>query len=115
MHYSTPDSSTSTADRSQTCLHCRAIDIPTISPGAGPHWCSSCCRHCDAFLAWFSLYPPTERQAHPQQARDEAMARAPVSPLQLTYLRSLGDTAPPPATMLEASHRINALARKGQP
>ena len=109
MHYSTPDSPTSTGDRSQTCLHCGAIDTPTLGPGAGPHWRSARCRHCGTWLGWLSRYPPAERQARRQHAREAAMARKPPSQLQLTYLRSLGGTDPPPATMAEASQRIATL------
>ena len=36
MHYLTPDSPTSTDDRSQTCLYCGAIATSAIRPGAGP-------------------------------------------------------------------------------
>ena len=65
MHYSTPDSPTSTGDRSQTCLHCCAIDIPTSTRAAGPHWRSARCRHCGAFLRWLPKPPPVAQEVQP--------------------------------------------------
>ena len=115
MHYSTSESPTSTVDHSHTCLRCGTIDHPTIGPGAGLHWRSARCRHCGAFIRWLSHYPPAERQTRHQAARAEAMARQPPSQLQLAYLAALGDSGPPPTTMLEASQRIDSLARKVQP
>jgi hypothetical protein len=114
VHYSTPDSPTSTDDRSHTCLRCGAIDMPTIGPGKGPHHASALCRHCGAWLGGLSRYPPAARQARRQQARNEAMARKPATILQLSYLRALGDVGPPPATTLEASQRIDLLTGKAR-
>jgi hypothetical protein len=44
-----------------------------------------------------------------QQARQQAMANRPPSACQLAYLQALGDDGPSPASMAEASARINAL------
>jgi len=115
VHYSTPENLASTVDHSHTCFRCGAIDTPAIGPGKDPHAASARCRHCGAWLGWLSRYPPAERQARHQAARDDAMARKPPSPMQLAYLTALGDSSPPPATMREASQRIDLLAGKVQP
>ena len=97
------------------CPRCGTIDTPTLAPGAGPHWRSARCQHCGAFLQWLAQHSPEERWRKRQAARDDWMARKPASTLQLSYLRALGDVGPPPATMLEASQRIDSLTRKAQP
>lgn len=93
------------------CLHCGAIDAPTVGPGSGPHAAAALCRHCGRFLQWLSQYPPAERQARRQQARLQATAQKPPSRAQLTFLQALGDDGPLPATMAEASQRIDTLKR----
>jgi hypothetical protein len=65
-------------------------------------------------LRWVSRYPPAEREARRQAARDVAMARKPPSQLQLAYLTALGYVGPPPATMHEASQRIDSLLQQSQ-
>jgi len=61
------------------------------------------------FLKWLSQYSPAERHTRRQQARLQAMAQRPPSARQLAYLQALGDGGPVPATMAEASERIDAL------
>jgi hypothetical protein len=34
------------------CPHCGVVDIPTISPGSGPHAARANCRACGRFLKW---------------------------------------------------------------
>ena len=114
MHYSTSDDHTGAINRSHTCPGCGTIDTPALAPGAGPHAFRALCNRCGAFIQWISQCSPAERQARRQHARQAAMARKPLSPMQLAYLRSLGDTARLPATMIEASQRIDALTRKGR-
>jgi len=91
------------------CPRCGVIDTPTLGPGNGPHAFRAQCRHCGAHLRWVSQYPPAERQARREQARQQAMAHRPPSQKQLAYLRRLGDSGPEPSTMAEASIRIGAL------
>lgn len=90
------------------CPRCGAIDNPALGPGSGPHTASARCRDCGHFLQWLSTRSPEDRQARRQQARLAAMAHRPPSPRQLAYLAALGDPEPPPATMVEASTRIDA-------
>jgi len=90
------------------CPRCGVIDTPTLGPGNGPHAFRALCRCCGAFLRWLSTRSPAERQARRRQARQEAMTTRPPSARQLDYLAALGDDAPPPASMLEASQRIEA-------
>ena len=97
------------------CPRCGTIDTPTLGPGAGSHWKSARCRHCNAWLSWVSRYTPVEREARRQAARAEAMARKPPTVPQLSYLTALGYTGPTPATMLAASHCIESLTRKVRP
>jgi hypothetical protein len=92
-----------------TCHRCGAIDTPTLGLGSRPHYASARCRHCGHFIRWLSTRTSAERQAQHQQARLQTMAQQPPSPLQLAYLQALGDSGPPPATMAEASSRIDAL------
>src|SRR5207249_4805437 len=94
-----------------TCPRCGAFEPPAIAPGNGPHAFRAQCRHCAQFLQWLSRYPPTERDARRQQARQQALAQRLPSQAQLTYLQSLGDDSPPPASMREASERIDVLVR----
>ena len=114
MHFTTSVRGTSVPHLAPlTCQHCGVIDEPAIGPGNGPHAYRATCRHCGQFSQWLSKFPPDERQARRQIARAEAMARTSPSAKQLTYLASLGDSGPPPATMLEASQRIDVLTGKG--
>ena len=94
------------------CPRCGAIDTPAVGPGSGQHFAAARCRHCGVFLKWLSQYSPAERHTRRQQARLQAMAQRPPSPLQLVYLVALGDDpASPPAHMAEASARIDILKR----
>ena len=93
------------------CSKCGAIDTPTILPGNGPHAFRAHCRHCGTFITWRSKYTPEEQQARRQQAQHHAMTRRPPSQKQLACLKRLGDTGTPPATMFEASQRIETLKR----
>ena len=93
------------------CPRCGVLDTLAIAPGNGPHPFHATGAHCGHFLQWLAAVPPADRQARRQQARQEAMAQRPPTPLQLTLLRSLGDDGPPPASMLAASERIDALVR----
>ena len=93
------------------CHRCGAVDPPILGPGSGPHHASARCRHCGHFIQWLSTRPPAERQARRVQALKQAMAQRPPSPLQLAYLHALEDSGPPPASMLEASERIDVLKR----
>jgi hypothetical protein len=96
----------------QPCPWCAFPGPHQPGPGAGPHAASLRCGHCGRCIQWLSTRSPAERQARRQQARLQAMAQKPPSAAQLTYLQALGDTSPPPATMAEASERIDALVRK---
>ena len=49
--------------------------------------------------------------AHRLKARLEAMQKRPASAAQLEYLQVLGDTQAAPASMAEASERIDQLRR----
>src|SRR3989475_7633702 len=92
------------------CPRCGTIDTPAVGPGSGQHFAAARCRHCGVFLKWLSQYSPAERHTRRQQARLQAMAQRPPSPLQLVYLVALGDDpASPPAHMAEASARIDIL------
>jgi hypothetical protein len=93
------------------CPKCGVIAKPAIGPGNGPHAFRANCSSCGAFLGWRSQYTPAERAAHRQQACNRAMATRPPSQAQLSYLKVLGDDGPAPATMAEASARIDALVR----
>ena len=93
------------------CPRCGVIDTPTLRPGKGPHAFRALCQHCGRFLQWLSQSPPAERQARHQQARLQATAQQPPSQAQLTFVQALGDDDPLPATMVEASQRIDTLKR----
>lgn len=93
------------------CRSCGVIGPPVVTPGTGPHYARLNCGSCGTFLRWLSRYSPAERIAHRQQALRQAMAQRPPSVPQLAYLKALGDTGPVPATMAEASARIEALRR----
>lgn len=110
--YSTPSTARSTAPTSPRktplpCPRCGVIDVPTIGEGSGPHTASLRCGHCQHFFAWTSTRTPAERQAR----RQHALAACPPTAAQLAYLAALGDQAAPPASMWDASQRIDALVR----
>jgi hypothetical protein len=94
------------------CPHCGAIDRPTLSPGTGPHVCKASCAHCGKFIKWLSLLAPSERVAHKMKGRLAAMQAKLPSQAQLDYLQALGDTLGAPASMAEASQRIEELKAK---
>ena len=96
-----------------TCLTCGAIDHPTLSPGTWPHHLKASCRHCGQFLKWVSPLSPEKREERQQHFRQKAMEQKKPSQAQLDWLQALGDPGPEPATMAEASARIDALVRKG--
>jgi hypothetical protein len=93
------------------CPRCGAIDTPSLGPGTAVHYARLLCQHCGCFLLWISRYSAEEQCARREQARREAMAKKLPTASQLGYLAALGDTGPPPANMLEASDRIEALRR----
>ena len=95
------------------CRRCGAIDTPLVGPGSGQHYAAARCRHCGCFIQWLSQYTPQERAQRQAQARHAALAQRPPSELQLAYLQGLGDRGPTPATMAEASARIDGLKRQG--
>jgi hypothetical protein len=95
----------------ETCRHCGAIDRPVLGPGRGPHACEARCAHCGKHLRWVSLLAPSERVAHRLHARLQAMRQHPPTEKQMEYLKALGDKLAAPATMAEASERIEALKR----
>jgi len=103
---------TSTATTAETCRYCGIIDAPLLSPGVGPHACQVSCQHCGRHWRWVSLHAPAERQARRTKARWQAMQQLPPSTAQLSFLQALGDQAATPATMADASERIEALKRK---
>ena len=81
-------------------------------PGEGPPCVSALCASTAAvFSSGLSQSPPAERQARHQQARLQATAQQPPSQAQLTFVQALGDDDPLPATMVEASQRIDTLKR----
>lgn len=92
------------------CPRCGQLGPHVIGPGTPPHYASARCRYCGHFW-WLSRYTAEERQARRELARQEAMATRPPSQRQLAYLAALGDDGPPPATMAEASKRIDARVR----
>src|SRR5262245_51051374 len=94
------------------CPRCGVIDRPTLTQGTGPHAIRASCGHCGRFLRWISVLPPAERLARRLHARLQAMQQYPASEAQLDFLKALGDTLSPPATMAEASERIDALKRQ---
>src|SRR5262249_46624718 len=110
MEYST-DSVLSTPPL--PCHRCGIIDTPTLRPGSGPHFAAARCQHCGSFIKWISRHQPVERDTRRERARLKARAQKPPSPLQLAYLRSLGHTGPEPATMTEASRKIDVLLHEG--
>jgi hypothetical protein len=75
------------------------------------HYARLRCQHCQCFLRWVSQYADAERLARRQQWQRDAMATKPPTAPQLSYLKALGDTGPPPANRAEASARIDALRR----
>jgi hypothetical protein len=92
-----------------TCRHCGAIDAPILSPGSGPHAFRANCSSCAAFVQWVSALTPEERAAKRAAGRRAAMAQLPASTQQLEYLKALGDSLGAPASMAEASERIDLL------
>ena len=52
MHYSTPDSPTSTAHRSHACPRCGVPHMPTEGPGTLLHYSRLLCSGCGAYLKW---------------------------------------------------------------
>jgi hypothetical protein len=106
--------STGHASRAEPCRYCGVMDRPTLSAGTGPHACKATCAHCGRFLRWISLVAPSERLARRAKARLKAMQARPASEMQLAYLRSLGDRRGAPATMAEASTRIDRLLQERQ-
>ena len=111
MHSTLPDRDNPAQDayHSQSCPQCGAIDTPAVGPGSGPHTASARCQHCGAFLQWLSTHSPAERQAQRQQGRQQTMTKLSPTERQLHYLQALGDNGPLPASMAEASARIDAL------
>lgn len=103
-----------TSTVSAACPRCGVIDRPQVGPGNGPHAFRASCQHCGCFISWLSTVPRAARQARRQQARLQAMAQKPASPLQRAYLQALRDSGPPPASMREASERIDALKGEGR-
>ena len=93
------------------CPRCSAIDQPVIGPGRGQYSASARCQHCQAFIKWLSQYSPAERATRRQLARRQVMTGKPPSQLQVACLQALGDSGPPPATMAEASERMDDLKR----
>ena len=91
------------------CPRCGVIDTPALGPGSGPHTASARWAPCSCFLQWTSTRPPEERQARREQARQQAMAARPSSQAPLASLQALGDVDPVPASLWEASERIDAL------
>ena len=97
------------------CRYCGVIDVPTLTAGTGPHAgkaCKASCAHCGRFIQWISLLAPSERLARKMKARLQAMQQHPPSQAQLDYLQALGDTLAQPATMAEASARIERLLQE---
>ena len=95
-----------------SCRACGAIDTPTVHPGTGPHALRANCRHCGTFVQWVSALSPEKREAKRREAQRAAMVKLSPSQMQLSYLHALGDAGPAPATMLEASTRIDALVQR---
>jgi hypothetical protein len=107
--------SPSESQNSQTalpCPRCGAVDIPMLSPGTGMHAIKATCSSCGRFLRWVSVLAPAERMARRLKNRLAAMQKLPPTVAQLAFLTSLGDTQEPPASMAEASGRINQLRRE---
>ena len=75
-----------------------------VGPGSGPHTASARWAPGGCFPQWTSTRPPEERQARPQ-----ALAARPSSQAPLASLQALGDVDPVPASLWEASERMDAL------
>lgn len=84
-----------------------------MTRGTGPHYARLNCGRYGTFLKWLSKYSPAEQFARRQHALRQAMAQRPPTAPQLAFLKALGDTQPVPATMAEASVRVDALRRQG--
>ena len=94
------------------CPRCGVLDRPALGPGTAIHYARLMCTHCGHFLQWVSRYSEHERQGRKAKSRLTAMRARPPSEAQIEYLKALGDTAPAPANMAEASERIESLKRK---
>ena len=104
-----PEDGTTSPPAPEPCPRCGTIDVPTLSAGTGPHACKATCQQCGRFIKWVSLLAPSERFARKMKARLEAMRKHPASAAQLALLLALGDTGVAPASMAEASERIEGL------
>src|SRR5262245_51247429 len=91
------------------CKKCGTIDLPLVSAGTGPHALKPSCGACGTPIHVLSARSPEEKAARREAARHAAMASLPPTAPQLAYLRALGDSEAPPATMAEASKRIQKL------
>lgn len=112
MHPTT-DPAPNTPPDELTCTACGVMAPPILADAAWPHWRKAACAGCGRFLKFVSKYTPEEREERRQQFRAEAMAHKPPSQAQLHWLQALGHTGAAPATMADASQRIDALVRKG--
>ena len=91
------------------CPRWGVIDTPAVGPGSGPHTARARWAPGGCFPQWTLTRPPEERQARREQARPQAMAARPSSQAPLASLQALGDVDPVPASLWEASERIDAL------
>src|SRR5262249_52049397 len=96
------------SQRPVACPRCGSTEVPVVGRGSGPHTASLVCATGGRFLRWHSTKTPEERQ----RQRREALAKYPPSESQLRYLKFLGDHGPTPATMADASDRIDILLGK---
>ena len=94
------------------CPRCGVIDLPALAPGTAIHYARLTCAHCGRFLQWLSRYTEDERLARKVKSRLTAMQAHPPSAAQLRFLRELGDRLAAPASMAEASDRIELLKNK---
>ena len=85
------------------CPRCGVSDTPAVRPGSGPHTARARCAPSGCFLQWTSTRTPEDRQA---------LAARPSSQAPLAYLQALGDVDPVPASLWEASERIDALVHE---
>jgi hypothetical protein len=93
----------------EPCPRCGVIARPTLLPGTGPHACKAVCSSCGRFIKWISLHAPAEQMARHRHARLQAMQKLAPSEAQLSFWQALGDTGAAPASMAEASERIERL------
>ena len=87
------------------CPRCGVIDTPAVGPGFGPHTASARWDPGGCLLQWTSTRPPEERQAR----RPQALVARPSSQAPRASLQALGDGGPVPASLWEASERLDAL------